>query len=123
MEHRRGEILVADDDPQIRKLFTHLLTKGGYSVIAVESGRLALEVLQRQPVDLLVLDLNMPQPDGFDLLKALRNQRPGLRILVISGYLQGALLKASEILGATASLSKMEATKSLVETVDTLLHS
>jgi CheY-like chemotaxis protein len=115
-------IVVADDDPQILKLFTRLLTKHGYSVTPVDSGTGALQALDEQPVDLLVLDLSMPQPDGFDLLKSLRRDRPGLRILVISGFMQGALLKASEILGATASLSKTEAPASLVKTVDALLQ-
>ena len=81
-----------------------------------------MQVLEHQPVDLLVLDLSMPKPDGFDLLKRLRLKRPGLRILVISGYMQGALLKASEFLGATASLSKTDAPLHLLETVNSLLH-
>lgn len=122
MKQPAPHILVADDDPQVLKLFTRLLTKRGYSVTPVDSGTDALETLKKEPVDLLVLDLSMPQPDGFDLLKSLRRDRPGLRILVISGYMQGALLKASEILGATASLSKTEAPESLVKAVDALLQ-
>jgi DNA-binding NarL/FixJ family response regulator len=63
----------------------------------------------------------MPQPDGFEILKALRSTRPGVKILVISGFVNGALLKASELVGATASLSKMDAPNQLVEAVDRLL--
>jgi len=122
METRQYRILVADDDPQILKLFTRLLHQGGYSVTAVNSGADAMKILQGESVDLFILDLSMPEPDGFELLRSLREQKPGLRILVISGYMQGALLKASEMLGAAASLSKDDAPKLLVKTVDHLLN-
>jgi CheY-like chemotaxis protein len=122
MARNGTHILLADDEPQVLQLFTRLLRRDGYNVTAVDSGSAASEILDRQSVDLLVLDLSMPGTDGFDLLKSLRVKRPGLRILVISGYLQGALLKAAEILGATASLSKSEAPEKLVQTVRTLLQ-
>src|SRR5262245_43252704 len=112
MKSAAAHILVVDDDRQILALFTGLLANGGYTVTSVESGTAAIEVLQNQSVDLIVLDLNMPPPDGFDVLKMLRAQKPGLRILVISGFMKGALLKASELLGATASLDKDDAPKS-----------
>ena len=122
MSTHRSHVLIADDEPQVLKLFARILSQGGFSVTAVDSGDAAIKVLQTAPVDLLVLDLNMPPPDGFELLKSLRTKRPGLRILVISGYMQGALLQASELLGATASLSKSDAPKLLLQTVKMLLQ-
>ena len=118
----RSHIVVADDEPQVLKLFARLLQHAGYSVTTVDSGSAAIRILERDSVDLLILDLSMPNPDGFDLLKLLRASRPGLRILVISGYMEGALLRASEFLGATASLSKTEAPARLVGVVNSLLH-
>jgi DNA-binding NtrC family response regulator len=118
-----SRILIVDDDPQILKLFSKILTKGGYTVITENSGSRAMEALEKAgPVDLMVLDLSMPERDGFEVLKEMRIKRPGLRILVTSGFLGGALLKASELLGATASLSKTEAPKRLLETVNDLLR-
>lgn len=114
-------ILVVDDEPLVLSLFTTLLDRNGYSVTAVNSGVAAMEVLREQAVDVLVLDLSMPKTDGFDVLRSLRAQRPDLPILVISGFMQGALLQASELLGAAASLSKTDAPKFLVETVEKLL--
>ena len=116
-------ILIADDTPQILKLFKRLLSKEGYSVTAVASGADALKIIDAEPVDLLILDLEMPPPDGFELLRILREAHPGLRILAISGYLQGAMLKPSEFLGATATLNKVDASTSLVKTVKRLLES
>ena len=116
-------ILIVDDDPHVLQLFQKILTQGGYSVIAESSSKRALEVLERDPgVALLVLDLSMPAPDGFEILKAMRTRRPTLSILVVSGYLGGTLLKASEILGATVSLNKAEAPHKLLATVNNLMR-
>ena len=116
-------ILLVDDDPQILKLFDKILTKGGYTVIGTNSGDSALKVLDgKESVDLMVLDLSMPQPDGFEVLKSARLKRPGLRILVISGWMGGTLLKPAKMLGATASLDKTAAPKKLLQTVNDLLR-
>ena len=115
-------ILVVDDDPQILALFAEILGKGGYSVRLTSCGRDALQLLREEPVDLVVLDLSMPEPDGFELLKTLRASLPGLRIVVVSGYLQGALLEAARMLGATATLSKSDAPASLLQTVRGILR-
>ena len=69
MGSRASEILIVDDDPQIRKLFTIVLSRAGYSVTAVDTSSAAFQVLQNQTVDLIVLDLAMPEPDGFEMLK------------------------------------------------------
>jgi CheY-like chemotaxis protein len=118
---RKFRLLLVDDDLQIVRLFMRILSGGGYSVTTTDRSAEVAQILREQTVDLLVLDLDMPRPDGFDLLRFLKQERPHLRILVVSGYLQGALLKASEILGATASLSKADAPKSLLKTVDAIL--
>ena len=115
-------IRVVDDDRQILRLFVAILEEGGYRVQSASSGEDALKVLREVPIDLMVLDLSMPEPDGFDLLKRLRASTPGLRIVVVSGYLQGALLKAAEFLGATASLNKTDAPRLLLQTVQGILQ-
>lgn len=118
------QILVVDDDPQVLDLFSRILAEGGYSVRTEKTGKGALRLLEKSgPIELLILDLSMPKPDGFEILKAVRAHRPGLRVLVTSGFLGGPLLKASEFLGATASLAKTDAPKLLLKTVNDLLRS
>src|SRR5207249_4871209 len=92
-------ILVVDDDSQVLKLFVQILTRAKYPVLAANSGQAALQILKEKPVGLVVLDLKMPQPDGFEILKAMRSKRPRLKILVISGFVTGEVLKASELVG------------------------
>jgi CheY-like chemotaxis protein len=105
------------------KLFAKILAKGGYSVRIENSGVRAIEALDEgNPVDLMVLDLSMPERDGFDILRVLQKERPGLRVLVTSGAMGGVLLKASKFLGATAILNKTDAPKMLLPTVNRLLQ-
>jgi CheY-like chemotaxis protein len=116
-------ILVVDDDPQALKLLGRILTRGGYEVHTAGSGKKGLELLDTaEPFDLLVLDLSMPAPDGFEVLKEVRAARPGLRTLVISGFMGGALLTAAELMGATATLNKTDAPRLLLLMVNRLLQ-
>ena len=114
-------VLVVDDDPQVLKLFSRILKRGGYTVTAVRSGRDALRQLKTgTPVDVIVTDLDMPDIDGFGVLRSLRFESD-IPILAVSGCLRGAFLKPAELLGAAASLSKVEAPKLLLSAVADLL--
>ena len=118
-----SRILVVDDNPQILKLYSKILTKGGHSVTVEESGKEAIKILDNEEsFDLLVLDLCMPQPDGFEVLEQIRARHPGLRTLITSGFMDGALLQASEALGATATLNKKDSPEQLLEKVNLLLR-
>ena len=114
-------ILVADDDPQVCGLFARQLRSAGYRVSEAHSGAQALSLLRNAPFQLLVLDLKMPDMDGFDVLKIVRSEFSHLQVLVISGYLHGALLEAAECLGARLTLDKASAPGLLVETTRKLL--
>ncbi|MFA6030032.1 MAG: response regulator [Elusimicrobiota bacterium] len=65
-------IIVADDDSMFRELVTEILKQGGYKVLAAEDGLAAWNLMQKQKVDLAVLDLNMPNMDGLELTKKIR---------------------------------------------------
>jgi CheY-like chemotaxis protein len=114
-------ILIADDEPQIRKLFARKLRNAGYSVSEAKTGAEALILLRGIRFRLLLLDLDMPDTDGFEVLKTVRSEFPHVPVLVISGYMQGALLKAAECFGAVWTLEKAAAPQLLVPTVRKLL--
>lgn len=65
-------ILVVDDEPQLRRAMRATLTDLGYSVIEARTGEEALEVLRRDPTDLILLDLNMPGIGGLETCRAIR---------------------------------------------------
>jgi DNA-binding response OmpR family regulator len=66
------KILVADDDNIFRSLVNEILTGAGYEVLLHENGRLAWERLQAEGADMAVLDINMPEMDGIELLAHIR---------------------------------------------------
>jgi CheY-like chemotaxis protein len=80
----RKRILLADDSPQIRESLGRLLRRAGYDVSFASHGGHVLDQVLNEPVDLLLLDLNMPQIDGWDVLDQLHALKRGLPIIVIT---------------------------------------
>ncbi|MGN0679449.1 MAG: response regulator transcription factor [Oscillospiraceae bacterium] len=77
-------ILVADDQPNIRRLYEHTLEKNGYRVFTAENGEDALAVLEKEHVDLVILDVMMPKMDGFSCLKMIRDAGMVMPVLMIT---------------------------------------
>ena len=77
-------ILVVDDDKNTRLLFRAVLEDAGYTVSAAENGEEALSVLDREHVDLVVLDVMMPKLDGYEFTRTLRQTDNNLPILMVS---------------------------------------
>lgn len=76
-------ILVADDSPTIRKFVSVSLKVKGYDIIPVSDGMQALEILPSEHVDLIITDLNMPNIDGFELIKTIRSNADYKEIPII----------------------------------------
>ena len=77
------KILIAEDDGELRQLFSHVLTKNGYSVRGVSDGQEALDAVQGDYFDLIISDIMMPRVDGYELVSRLRaggTQTPVLMI-------------------------------------------
>jgi len=77
-------ILVVDDDKNTRFLFKTILEKANYTVSTAEDGEAALSVMEKEHVDLVVLDIMMPRMDGYEFTKTLRNVNDSLPILMVS---------------------------------------
>lgn len=77
-------ILVIEDDADIRRVLIRLLQKASYTVMAVENGRIALETLKHVYFDLILLDLQMPELDGNQFLKACHDYVPAAPVIIVS---------------------------------------
>lgn len=80
----KPRLLLADDDRGIRESLTKLLRSVGYDVTLATNGGQVLELVFKQPFDLLLLDLNMPEMDGWETLSRVVHLRPQLPIVVIT---------------------------------------
>lgn len=83
-----GTVLVVDDDSTIAHLIEKILAREGYQVLASDSAVEAIERSRSYPdrIDLLISDIRMPVYNGFQIADAMEETRPGLRVLMISGY-------------------------------------
>ena len=79
-------ILIVDDDPEIRRLLEDYLARNGFAAIAVRGGREMWQALERHAVDLIVLDLMLPDSDGLTLCRDLRAKpgKPNLPVLMLT---------------------------------------
>ena len=99
-------ILVVDDESLMRFALTQDLERAGHRVEAVSTGWEALEAVRSVPLDLMILDLRLPNVSGLDILRACRRQVPGLRVVMISAYATAEDRRAVLAEGADRFLEK-----------------
>jgi CheY-like chemotaxis protein len=80
---RGGSVLVVDDDPETREMVRRILEREGLRVTEAENGRVALEVVARDVPSLILLDLVMPEMDGFEFVLLLRQSPTGKDVPVV----------------------------------------
>ncbi|MCL2458511.1 MAG: response regulator [Desulfobulbus sp.] len=117
-------ILVIDDDEQMRTLLRQVMEWAGYEVIEAGNGREGIQKYRKQPADLVITDLIMPEKEGLETINLLKKEYPDLKIIAISGGGRigpEAYLPAAKGLGADRVFSKPFDVRELAETVKELL--
>jgi len=102
-------ILIADDDAGVRSVLARHLASAGHEVLEAADGRGCLDVLRTTPVDLVIVDIYMPEVDGIAVIAQAHRELPHLRILAISGggtVPRERTLEIAQRLGATRTLTK-----------------
>src|SRR5690349_12225860 len=115
----KSRILVADDDCSVRESLKKVLEEAGYEVVAAVDGEDAERKFTSEPIDLLVLDLDLPKQNGWNVFGVVNAQNPLLPIVIISGLKNH---EESELIpGVSAFLEKPIDAGTLLETVESLL--
>ncbi len=78
------DILVVEDDKELRHLFCTILRKNGYTCLEAENANIALDILQNRFVDLIISDIMMPIMDGYSFIQAIRNAKYEQPVLIIT---------------------------------------
>ncbi len=99
-------ILVVDDESMMRNLLERILSRDGYQVLSAEDGQDALRVLENGSVDIIISDLKMPRMSGFDLLKAVKKDYPGIAMIMMTAYGDTYTVKDALLLGADEYITK-----------------
>lgn len=99
-------ILVADDVANIRRLYEYTLEKNGFKVFSAENGEMALDIIEKQHIDLMILDVMMPKKDGYEVLKTLRESGSSLPVLIITAKDAAEDLRRGFALGTDDYMTK-----------------
>jgi CheY-like chemotaxis protein len=106
MPEGRGKILVVDDERSVREVLSEFLTELGYEVVDAGSGTEALSRLGRDRPDAVLLDIRMPELDGVQTLRRIRELNTTLPVLMITGNDDAEVAKETIRLGAFDCLAK-----------------
>ena len=125
---RKNLILVVEDEPSIAEVVSLYLRKAGYETIAARDGRTALEVLDRETPELIILDIMLPGLDGFELCHRLRDWARAyavptdIPVLVLSAKAQDADKSAAFKVGANYYIVKPADPAKIVDAVKNMLN-
>ena len=117
-------ILVIDDDEQMRVLLQQAMQWAGFEVVAAENGRQGQQLFEEHPADLIITDLIMPEQEGLETIRILKQGYPTVKIIAISGGGRigpEAYLPAAMELGADRIFTKPFDVKELIAAVRELL--
>ena len=104
----KQRILVVDDEIQIQSLLTTYFNKHGYEVFTATNSSETVRTMKESPVDLVVLDINLEQEDGLQLLATLKTRYPDVKIIMLTGLgFVEELLREAQAKGADGYVSKL----------------
>ena len=107
------KILIAEDDQELRQLFTHVLTKNGYSVTGASNGKEALDAMNNDYYDVIITDIMMPVMDGYEFVETLRQAGNTTPVMVITAkdafddMRQGFILGADDYMVKPVNVNEM----------------
>ena len=82
----KKQVLIVDDEPNLRKILSAQLSRDGYDVLTAEDGEQGLQTLRDHHIDLVITDLKMPKVDGMTLLREALREEPELPIVMITAH-------------------------------------
>ncbi|MGZ3538956.1 MAG: response regulator, partial [Thermodesulfobacteriota bacterium] len=97
----KERILVVDDEETVREMVSKIINLIGHEVVTTGNGREALEILRSQPFSIMITDVKMPEMDGFELMKVVRDQFPGTPIICMTAH--GASYTYTDVVGVGAT--------------------
>jgi CheY-like chemotaxis protein len=115
---KRGRILIADDYPVTRELVRHYLEPRGFAIDEATSGREALEMAMSENYDLVLMDCNMPDMDGIESSRQLREKGNAVRIVALTAHTDSRILQDCLAAGMNDSLLKPFRRAELVEIIN-----
>jgi len=117
----KNRILVADDEEALRNVLSSELEGEGYTVKSAADGQEAITLVQKNDFDLILLDIKMPNVDGFEVLKYVKDHAPKTKVVMLTGFADLKNAIESKKLGAEDFVSKPYDLVDLLTTVERVL--
>lgn len=117
----KRKILVVDDEDALRTVLSAELNSEGYDVGTAADGMEALTELRKSPYDLVLLDIKMPNMNGFEVLKVIKEQYAGTKVIMLTGFADLKNAIESKKLGAEDFVSKPYDLVDLLTTIDRVM--
>lgn len=120
-----ADILIIDDEEVVRRSIRSILEPEGHVIREAATGKEGISTTHKQTPDLLITDIFMPDKDGLEVIQELRQKKPSLKILAITGggvNRSFDLLPQAKVFGARATLQKPFLREELIEAVDQALN-
>ena len=114
----KGRILIVDDNEVVRHSFLRSLQGISCNVEAAGDGEEALQTMERNPVDVVLLDLRMPGQDGLSVLRTIKQKWPESEVVIVTGYPSIASAKEAVRLGAFDYVAKPVGPQEVIDVTD-----
>jgi DNA-binding response OmpR family regulator len=120
---KQGKILIVDDEPNILLSLDFLMRRGGHVVFIARNGTEALDLLGKHQPDLVLLDIMMPDVDGYQICTHIKNsaEHQNCKVIFLSAKSKESDVKYGLDLGADAYMTKPFSTRNLMQKVEELL--
>ncbi|WP_342434705.1 response regulator [Paenibacillus sp. FSL H7-0442] len=102
----KKKVLIVDDQNGIRILLMEVFGSEGYETFQAANGKFALEIVEKEPPDLVLLDMKIPGMDGLEILKHLKTMNPDIKVIMMTAYGELDMIKEATELGALMHFTK-----------------
>ncbi len=119
---KKGNILIAEDDPVLRGVYEKKFSVHDYEIRTAKNGEEALEMIEQQAPDILILDINMPVVDGFTVLEKYPKDQRNFPVILLTNFSDQKNKERGQALGANDFFVKSDMTiKKLLDMVEKLM--
>lgn len=117
----KKRILIVDDEHDLRNLLSQVVSGAGYDVTLAEDGAEAINILESHRFDLALLDIQMPNANGIEVLKFIRKNSPSTRAVMLTGYADLKHAMEAREYGASDFISKPYKLEDILGTIQRVL--
>lgn len=102
----KKKVLIVDDQNGIRILLVEVFKSEGYEAYQAANGKLALEIVKREPPDIVLLDMKIPGMDGLEILKQIKSMDKSIKVIMMTAYGELDMIQEAQELGALMHFTK-----------------